>query len=867
MTSLIKEVFRLPAALPLFKMRASVVEELRKLPSPMGFNGLGEVVARRTYYRKRPDGTLEEWPDVVERVVNGIMSIRKYHMTHKQNLAWDEEKMQDFAEEMAHYMFNLYFSPPGRGLWACGTQFMYDNGSIALSNCAGVVIREDINRSIPWIMNNLMLGAGVGFRIEWSSKTHTPQTPVLCAPSEETSVFVIDDSRQGWTDSIQVLLEAYLPSSAPRLELLTHHGDYDRTKYPIFDYSRIRKPGEDIKGFGGKSSGPDPLIKLHLRIRAYMNAYLEFLNGDGGRERLLDDLATIDAYYVLKRNGFLENFNKVPITQDIQFTGSRHFVATLEIFRLSEGTKWLKEHFPTHIPAEASDSPFLIGESFHVVTYRSQVNELLCKIPDDEWKVHFDLGNKNRWMQVIAKVGLECEDIVYLDDGSTVEYIDILADLHKKKDYVDYSDVRFITDIINSIGVCIVAGNVRRSAEIAMCTADNETFRNLKNYSRYPERSVIGWMSNNSCLLQKPDDFTRYIPEIAKEVVVRGEPGFINMINIKNFGRVSPHTKRSEGSREHEHDQAEVTNPCGEIPLESYELCNLAEIFLPRCVDPITKKFSREIVMKAAEFATFYTSTVTLLPTEYAVTNEVISRNRRIGVSVTGVVITLKELGVASFTELMRSMHTHVEKTNIRLAKEAGIPASIRLTTVKPSGTVSLLAGVPPGIHYPPFRYAVRGIIVAENADCVPVLIEANVPYAKSIHSPNSYFFEFPIDYGDTPSADEITHWQQISIVELMQREWADNMVSATVTFPPNLPSDELSNMIALYAPSLKSCSLLPSVPEGTYPQMPFRGITKEEYEQRVAALKPINWNRAIGTPKDPNAPSFCDGDKCPMNF
>src|SRR5690606_30841873 len=130
---------------------------------------------------------------------------------------------------------------------------------------------------------------------------------------------------------------------------------------------------------------------------------------------------------------------------------------------------------------------------------------------------------------------------------------------------------------------------------------------------------------------EKTEDFKEYIPDIVNTILERGEPGFINLKNIQKFGRVGSHDI-VEGSRENEPDKAVATNPCGEIPLESYELCNLVEVFPTRCVDR-NGNFSFEIFSEALKFATFYASTISLLPTHYEVTNEVIARNRRIGVS------------------------------------------------------------------------------------------------------------------------------------------------------------------------------------------------------------------------------------------
>jgi len=112
-----------------FKLSSSTVEELQGRKPEFGFNGLGELVFRRTYSRGG-----EDWVDVVQRVVEGCLSIRKEHF-HRNSLRWVDEEWQSFAREMAHSLFSMEWLPPGRGLWMMGTDFTYERGSFALNNC------------------------------------------------------------------------------------------------------------------------------------------------------------------------------------------------------------------------------------------------------------------------------------------------------------------------------------------------------------------------------------------------------------------------------------------------------------------------------------------------------------------------------------------------------------------------------------------------------------------------------------------------------------------------------------------------------------------------------------------------------------
>lgn len=97
-----------------------------------------------------------------------------------------------------------------------------------------------------------------------------------------------------------------------------------------------------------------------------------------------------------------------------------------------------------------------------------------------------------------------------------------------------YDSVLLKTDLANCVGCCVVAGNVRRSAELCAGTIDE--VMDLKQYDKYPHRKEWGWMSNNSVFLETTEDFER-LGEIAKRVILNGEPGYINKVNLP-FGRI-----------------------------------------------------------------------------------------------------------------------------------------------------------------------------------------------------------------------------------------------------------------------------------------------------------------------------------------
>jgi len=226
-----------------------------------GFNGLGEFVFYRTYSRLKDDGTKESFLDTIKRVVEGCYEIQRRHC-QKIHIPWDYEKAQKSAQEMFSLMWEFKFLPPGRGLWMMGTKFMWERGGASMNNCAFVStddqIESDPAEPFCFLMDMSMLGVGVGFDTKGAGKIK------ISAPQNMaddigplTATYIIPDSREGWVNSLRLLIHSY----TTRTEL----GPV------LFDYSQIRKPGSDIKGFGGKASGPGILRELHDLVRAHLD--------------------------------------------------------------------------------------------------------------------------------------------------------------------------------------------------------------------------------------------------------------------------------------------------------------------------------------------------------------------------------------------------------------------------------------------------------------------------------------------------------------------------------------------------------------------------------------------------------------------
>ena len=437
---------------------------------------------------------------------------------------------------------------------------------------------------------------------------------------------------------------------------------------------------------------------------------------------------------------------------------------------------------------------------------------------------------------------------------------DISGDFKKKGcTYVtaskDYSMTRGIADIFNAIGACVVAGNVRRSSQICLGEVEDDDFLNLKNYESNPERCMISGMSNNSCILDQDGDFQdfSFIPKMAARIRDNGEPGLLNRYNLRKYGRYGKPKP----------DTASLLNPCGEIGLESFELCCLAEVFPPRCADEAT-------CMRAFKYATFYASTVSLLPTHRTETNAVVARNHRIGVSVSGIAMWVSNvcptgwggMNYTRLTSVLRSAYDLIVKSNADLNREAGVPPSIRVTTVKPSGTISLLAGVTAGVHFPFSRYCIRRVRVAEGSPTAELLIKGLVPHEKDKFTPGTLVFDFYVDHGPMRDASKVSPWEQLSIVALMQRCYSDNCVSASVYFDKEKDGPDVEGMLAMFIPVLKSVSMFPRS-DHKYAQAPYEGIDEASYIKLNSQMSVELDYSSLRKGSKPVGEKFCTADSC----
>ena len=446
-----------------------------------------------------------------------------------------------------------------------------------------------------------------------------------------------------------------------------------------------------------------------------------------------------------------------------------------------------------------------------------------------------------------------------------------------------------ITDIMNIIGKIVVAGNVRRTAEIAFGEPDDEEFANMKNWEQFgvetgsiapPELEEINkadydeyntnwdsrakiakkytdyqwaykfggwrWASNNSIFAKLGMDYTN----VAKKVASNGEPGFAWLDNMQAYGRM-------KDPADHKDHRVRGGNPCLEQSLEPYELCCLVETYPAKHAD--YWDFQRTL-----KFAYLYAKTVTLVPTHWRETNDVIKRNRRIGTSQSGIQEAMLRFGRRKYLEeFCDQAYNYINYLDKKYSEWLGVPLSIKKTSVKPSGTVSLVVGALPGIHYAESESYYRLVRVSNTSHLLPILEAAGYKVEPAVSDPlRTSVVYFPVvhDVG-TVSKKDVSIWEQFTNAVDLQHYWADNQVSITITFNER-EKDQIARALSCFDTRLKGVSLLPISDHG-YAQAPYTPAPRAEVEAYSKTLLPLDFSSLTEEGENADSNKFCDSSGC----
>ena len=914
------------------------------------WSNLAKVVTRRTYAR-RDSGTLENWNQTVERTIGGNVKGKNV----------PEQEIKDlirFAEERK-------CGPAGRGYWFSGAPAHKKIGGTALVNCWFLTAGDWHNFVVA--QDLLMLGGGVGLSVEHQFVSKLPRVKkdvvIVHKPTKDAD-FIIPDSREGWCELTNRILESFFVTSKS------------------FSYSTICVRGKDepILGFGGTASGPLPIIEFVKNLCAVLvsregravrpidaadiltsiaslvvsgnvrrsacliqgdcwdKEYLKAKRWDLGQipphrananySVVCEDIEDVHPLFwktyeqgepfgiinrsniqkygrmgeiksdsaigvnpcvpgeteILTEEGYrridsivgrkinvwngsewsevepritgtnqpllkvsLSSGQTLTCTPYHEFVTAIGYTGTTKKVRaidLSTGTPLAKFNMPI-VPGKynysfAYTQGFLSAEGMddydYFWVYKPKlmcVSRLLVKtgeyseiqerttvkptykklkksfVPDTEW----DIDSRLNWF-----AGLLDGDGTLLKEGGTqVGSVD-------KQFLLDTQKMLTTLGVNSKVTLGTIAGDRpmpdgRGGSKLFYCQTSwrllvgSQEMRDLVSLGLHCERLPLEGFSPQR-------NAGRFVTVVSVE-----DAGFAEKVYC--FKEPKNGTGCFEGV---------VTGQCGEAVLENFEPCNLAEIALPNLE-------SVDEFEKAARLMLRYTKRVTTEKYHHKQCDEVIKRNRRVGVGITGC------LASPLFTpETLDRVYSAIQDEDDKYSEELGIPVSKRTTVVKPSGTMSKVLDCMgyEGIHAAFSRYMIQRVRFSSSDELIPKLRAAG----HHIEPQNSFGSIDPstmvVDFYQAapegfPVADEgWDTWKQLEVLKMVQKHWADQAVSVTVYYKKeDIP--KLKVWLAENLQYLKTISFLCHNDHG-FLQAPKEAITKEQYEKLSKKIKPIDF-------------------------
>lgn len=394
-----------------------------------------------------------------------------------------------------------------------------------------------------------------------------------------------------------------------------------------------------------------------------------------------------------------------------------------------------------------------------------------------------------------------------------------------------------VLDIATIISENVVSGGVRRSAMMVICDEEDEEVINAKRNiykvidGNWIEDANISHrrMSNNSILYKSRPTLDR-IKEILHSIKENGEPGFINGVEAK---RRKPSFLGC--------------NPCGEILLRSKQCCNLTTNNLLGFVKE-DNTLDRKELEDILKLSTRVAVRMTLVDLELPVWDKVMKEDPIIGVSLTGMMDMVNKTGMTNeeLADLLKHLKEVVRMEGTRYCKELNIKAPELMTTIKPEGTISTLPCVSSGIHYAHADYYIRRIRIA-TSDPLYKMIEKQGAFkiynevGQTDDNCTIKVIEFPVHSPSGKTKYDVSAIQQLNLYKMSMENWTDHNTSITVSVRDN-EWEDVANWVYDNFDSVVGITFLPLFEE-TYPLLPFECTTKEDYENRMLSIKPIDYD------------------------
>lgn len=746
-----------------------------------------DFIALSRYARWLPeDNRRETWEETVNRYVDEIVS----------------PVNSDVSEEVRNAITNLEVMPSMRALMVAGKASERDNTCVY--NCAYLPV--DDPKSFDEAMFILLCGTGVGFSVERQYVSKLPSVPNSINPVSD--ILIVDDSKEGWALAYRELLR-YLWSG----------------KVPKWDTSKVRPSGAKLETFGGRASGPAPLVDLfEFTISAFKKA--------ASRK-----LTSIECHDIMCKIGEIVVVGGVRRSAMISLSNP----SDDRMRHAKSGQWWVTD--PQRALANNStaysDKPDI--ESF--------TREWLSLMESKS-------GERGIFNREAAKLkagenGRRNAEFEFGVNPCCVSgETEILTDLG----YERISEVVGVpVNIWNGESWEKVTPYETGEADLVRVTLSDGKYLDCT----WNHRWCIGGEFIETKNLVVGLDLDEF--EIPNENTY---PAWV--VNIEPLDRfemtycfTEPKTSRGTFNG--------IVTGNSEIILRPYQFCNLTEVV---CRSEDTLDSLKEKVRIATILGTIQ-STYTYFPYLRDIWKENTDEERLLGVSLTGIMdCPLINENCRSLESVLRTLKQVAIDTNKEWAEKLGIPQSTATTCVKPSGTVSQRVNSASGIHQRHSPFYIRTVRGDNKDPLTQFMIAMGVPNEPCVMKPETTtVFSFPQKSPENAKfRSDFSAIKQLEIWLTYQRHWCEHKPSVTISVKDD-EWLEVGAWVYKHFDEVSGVSFLP-YSDHSYNQAPYQECTEAEYEKMLARMPDkINWSELSYFESDDTTKSSqtyaCTGSVC----
>lgn len=707
----------------------------------------------------------EAWDETVDRYVTYM---REHLVANHEYDAKDP-----IFKEVREAIVGREVMPSMRALMTAGPALA--RNAVAAYNCSMAGVNDQ--RVFDEAIFILMSGTGFGFSVQEKHVGQLPLVPERLKATED--IIVVDDSKEGWAQAYRELIDHL------------YNG-----RIPSWDVSKVRPKGARLKTFGGRASGPQPLLDLFqftiekftaaagrrlrpIEVHDIMCKIGDIVVSGGVRRSALISLSDLDSDEMAhaKSGAWWER------------NGQRALANNSAVYyEKPSATRFMREWLTLAESGSGERGIYNLGASRKHAERFGRNGDLLegtnpCVTADTTVKT------SEGYFTVAQLVGRQFEAVI---DGVSYETTEAgFFSTGVKPVFTLRTKQGHLLDLTEDHRVMTMRGWIPAGqlveGDLLRLTTDS------------PEQDLI-WSA-----------FGSLTPKGEEEVFDVQVPG-INAFDANGL----------------------YVHNCGEISLRDAQFCNLTEVVIrgEDSVDDVKRK------VRLASIMGTWQASLTDLPYLRGIWKKNIEEEALLGVSLTGIYSNAKfnNPDDEGLPKRLAGLRKVARDTNAEEADKIGIARSAAISCTKPSGTVGQLAGVSSGIHPWYASYFIRRVRGAKMDPISRLMIDSGVPHEDDVMNDQNVVFSFPMaaPKGAVYTKD-ITAIDHLRLYLVYREHWAEHTVSITV----NVKDDEWPQVGAFVYENfdrITGVSFLPAGDGHTYQQAPYEEISKEEYEALAEA-------------------------------